>query len=272
VARALHCGRPTQGGAPAIDTAMSYGMYISAEGANSQAQRLEVIANNMANVDTCGFKQDVPTFQARFAEAIQRGLAQSHSKSINDVGGGVKLMDTQTDFTSGVFKPTGNDLDFAIHGNGFFQVKAPDGKTNYTRAGNFMLDKNGKLVTQNQQFPVLDQGGNEIVLSTELPYSVSPDGFIAQDGSLRALALSQPKSMGDLVKVGNNSYRSLGPVDPVPLAERQIRQGYLEMSGANSVNQMMAMIESTRAFEANTHMIQNQDGMTGTLISRVLHT
>jgi flagellar basal-body rod protein FlgF len=251
---------------------MSYGMYISAEGANSQAQRLEVIANNMANVDTCGFKQDVPTFQARFAEAIQQGLAQSRSKSVNDVGGGVKLMDTQTDFTSGVFKPTGNDLDFAIHGNGFFQTKAPDGKTNYTRAGDFMLDRNGKLVTQNQQFPVLDQGGNEIVLSTSLPFSVSPDGFIAQDGNLRALALSQPKSMGDLVKVGNNSYRSLGPVDPVPLAERQIRQGYLEMSGANSVNQMMAMIESTRAFEANTHMIQNQDGMTGTLISRVLHT
>jgi flagellar basal body rod protein FlgG len=272
VARPLHCGRPTQGGAPAIHTAMSYGMYISAEGANSQAQRLEVIANNMANVDTCGFKQDVPTFQARFAEAIQQGITQSHSKSINDVGGGVKLMDTQTDFSAGVFKPTGNDLDFAINGNGFFQIKTPDGKTNYTRAGNFMLDRVGKLVTQNEQRPVLDQAGNEIVLSTEQPFSVSPDGFIAQNGSLRALGLSQPKSLGDLVKVGSNLYRSLGPVDPVPLTERQVRQGYLEMSGANSVNQMMAMIESTRAFEANTHMIQNQDSMTGTLISRVLHT
>jgi flagellar basal-body rod protein FlgF/flagellar basal-body rod protein FlgG len=247
-------------------------MYISAEGANSQAQRLEVIANNMANVDTVGFKQDVPTFQARFAEAIQRGMAQPRSKSINDVGGGVKLIDTTTDFSLGSFKPTGNDLDFAIHGNGFFQVKTPDGKTNYTRAGSFMLNKDGKLVTQNEQWPVLDQGGNEIVLSTEMPYSVSPDGFIAQDGSLKAMALSQPKSLGDFVKVGNNAYRSLGPVDPVPLAERQVRQGYLEMSGASSVNQMMAMIESTRAFEANTHMIQNQDGMTGTLISRVLHT
>src|SRR5947207_15044099 len=99
---------------------MPYGMYISAEGAAAQAQRLEVIANNMANVDTAGFKQDVPTFQARFAEAIQRGTAQSGNKSVNDVGGGVKVIDTQTDFSAGIFKPTGNDLDFAINGKGFF--------------------------------------------------------------------------------------------------------------------------------------------------------
>ena len=104
------------------------------------------------------------------------------------------------------------------------------------------------------------------------PFSVSPDGFIAQAGNLRALGMFEAKSKGDLVKVGNNMFRSLGPVDAVPLAARQVRQGYLEMSGANSVNQMMAMIESTRGFEANTHMIQNQDTMTGTLISRVLHS
>jgi flagellar basal-body rod protein FlgF len=251
---------------------MSYGMYISAEGANSQAQRLEVIANNMANVDTAGFKQDVPTFQARFAEAIQRGTAQPGSKSINDVGGGVKMVESKTDYSAGVMKPTGNDLDFAINGPGFFQVKGADGQTNYTRAGNFMLDRTGKLVTENGQRPVLDQAGGEIVLSTNQPFSVSPDGFIAQAGNLRALGLSQPKSMGDLVKAGSNMFRSLAPVDAVPLAVRQVRQGYVEMSGANSVNQMMAMIESTRGFEANSRMIQNQDSMTGTLISRVLHS
>ena len=71
---------------------MPYGMYISAEGAAAQAQRLEVIANNMANVDTAGFKQDVPLFQARFAEAIQRGQAQAGDHSINDIGGGVKIV------------------------------------------------------------------------------------------------------------------------------------------------------------------------------------
>jgi flagellar basal body rod protein FlgG len=250
---------------------MSYGMYISAEGANSQAQRLEIIANNMANVDTAGFKQDVPTFQARFAEAVQRGTSQAGNKSNTDVGGGVKVIDTQTDYSAGVFKPTGNDLDFAVHGNGFFSVKTEGGQTNYTRAGNFMLDRNGRLVTENGGRPVLDQAGNEITLLTNQPFSVSPDGFITQAGNIRALGLFEPKSKGDLVKVGSNMFRSLAPVEAVPLAARQVRQGYLEMSGSNSVNQMMAMIESTRAFEANTHMIQHQDSMTGTLISRVLH-
>jgi flagellar basal-body rod protein FlgF/flagellar basal-body rod protein FlgG len=70
-------------------------MYISAEGAAAQAQRLEVIANNMANVDTAGFKQDVPMFQARFAEAIQKGQAQPGDRSINDLGGGVKIIDVR---------------------------------------------------------------------------------------------------------------------------------------------------------------------------------
>jgi flagellar basal body rod protein FlgG len=214
----------------------------------------------------------VPTFQARFAEAIQRGTAQSGNKSVNDVGGGVKVIDTQTDFTPGVYKPTGNELDFAINGPGFFHVKSADGQTTYSRAGNFTLDRNGRLVTEDGMRPILDQGGNEIVMQPGQPFTVSPDGFISQAGNLRALGLSQPKSLGDFVKAGNNSFRSLGPVDPVPLAARQIRQGYLEMSGANSVSQMMAMIESTRGFEANTHMIQNQDSMTGTLISRVLHS
>jgi flagellar basal-body rod protein FlgF/flagellar basal-body rod protein FlgG len=75
-----------------------------------------------------------------------------------------------------------------------------------------------------------------------------------------------------MVKVGNNMYESLGPVRPLALQERNVRQGYLEMSGANPVRQMMAMIETTRAFEANTRMMQNQDTVTGSLLSRVLQS
>src|SRR5262245_61973353 len=107
---------------------MPYGMYISAEGAAAQAQRLEVIANNMANANTAGFKQDVASFQARFAEAIQQGTAAPHDGSINDIGGGVKLVDVQTDFSPGAFQDTGNDFDIAIQGNGFFKVKGTDGQ------------------------------------------------------------------------------------------------------------------------------------------------
>src|SRR4051812_44117515 len=114
---------------------MPYGMYISAEGAAAQAQRLEVIANNMANVDTVGFKQDVPTFQARFSEAIQRGQAQPGDRSINDIGGGVKIVGVQTDHSAGEMKRTGNDFDLAINGKGFFHVRGDDGNQYLTRAG-----------------------------------------------------------------------------------------------------------------------------------------
>jgi len=249
---------------------MPYGMYISAEGAAAQAARLEVIANNMANVDTAGFKQDVPTFQARFAEAIQRGLSTPHDESINDIGGGVKIVDVQTDFSAGTFEPTGNPLDMAISGEGFFHIRGKDGQVYLSRAGNFALDPAGRLVTENGQHPVLDQQNSEIVLAADQPWNMSPDGFVAQSGSLKALGLSRPKSLNDLVKVGDNLFRPLAQVEPIPLAERQVRQGYLEMSSANPVREMVAMIETTRGFEANTRMIQSQDSALGTLISRVL--
>jgi flagellar basal-body rod protein FlgF len=249
---------------------MPYGMYISAEGAAAQAQRLEVIANNMANVGTAGFKQDVPTFQARFAEAIQQGKAREGDRSINDIGGGVKLINVETDHSMGELKRTGNDFDFAISGKGFFHVRGDDGQQYLTRAGDFALDTKGRLVTQNGHRPVLDQQGGEIVLAPNVPWSISPDGFISQAGTIRPLGMSQPDSLGELVKVGNNLFQPTGKVEPLQLAERNVRQGYLEMSGANPVRQMMAMIETTRAFEANTRMIQNQDTMLGALIGRVL--
>ncbi len=249
---------------------MPYGMYISAEGAAAQAQRLEVIANNLANVDTAGFKQDVPMFQARFAEAIQQGQAAAGDGSENDLGGGVKIIDVETDHSVGQFKRTGNDLDLAIGGQGFFHVRGDDGQQYLSRAGNFALDTQGRLVTQNGHRPVLDQAGTEIVLSPDLPWSISADGFIAQSGTLYALGMSQPETLDELIKVGNNLFQPIGNVQPLALAERNIRQGYLEMSGANPVRQMMAMIETTRAFEANTRMIQSQDTMLGSLISRVL--
>jgi flagellar basal-body rod protein FlgF len=245
-------------------------MYISAEGAAAQAQRLEVIANNLANVDTAGFKQDMPTFQARFAEAIEQGRARAGDGSINDIGGGVMTFDVDTDHSIGQLRHTGNDFDLAINGSGFFHVRGDDGQQYLSRAGNFGLDTQGRLVTQNGQRPVLDQAGSEIVLSRDVPWSISPDGFISQAGTIYALGMSQPESLDELVKTGNNLFQPTGKVRPLQLNERNIRQGYLEMSGANPVRQMMAMIETTRAFEANTRMIQNQDTMLGSLISRVL--
>ena len=247
---------------------MPYGMYISAEGAQAQAQRLEVIANNLANVETPGYKRDVPTFQARFAEAIQQGAALEGDGSIHDVGGGVKIVETQTDFSRSSLRHTKIDTDFAIQGDGFFQLLADDGQTLLTRAGNFFVDPNGQLLSRTERLPVLDEGGAPIQLNADQPWQLVSGGIIEQQGSQTALGLVAPESLGDLVKAGQNAFRSLGPVSPV--AERDVRQGYLEQSGVNPTRETMPMIETSRAFEANMKLVQHQDSMISGLIHRVL--
>jgi len=249
---------------------MSYGMYISAEGAQIQAKRLEFIANNLANVDTPGFKRDVPTFQARFAEAIQQGLDIPGSTSENDIGGGVKLMEVNTDFSRSTVRSTGVSTDFAIGGDGFFTLQNEQGETVLSRAGNFMLDTQGRLVSQYGQLPVLDDAGSEIALNPDQPFEIQAGGIIVQQDDSVSIGLMKPQSLGDLVKVGSNTFRSLGPTSPVLQEERDVRQGYLEKSGVEPTREMMAMIETSRAFEANTKLIQHQDSMVSSLINRVL--
>ena len=247
-------------------------MYLSAEGAKVQSQRLEFIANNLANLETPGFKRDVPTFQARFAEAIQQGQDYLGSKTQNDVGGGVKLIEVDTDFSSGTLRNTNVDTDFAVNGNGFFQVRTPEGETLLTRAGDFNFDAQGRLLTQTGRYQVLDDGGSPIQIDPEQPWNFLPGGLIDQEGTQIAIGLQQPASLGDLVKVGNNAFRALGDVTPVATDERDIRNGYLEQASVSSTSEMMAMIETSRAFEANTRLIQHQDNMLSQLLGRVLRT
>ena len=128
-------------------------MYLSAEGAKAQSQRLEIIANNLANVETPGFKQDVPTFQARFAEAIQQGQDYPGSSTQNDVGGGVKMIELQTDFSGGTLRSTGVDTDFAVNGEGFFQVQTPSGERLLTRAGDFKCRCPGAIAHADGSLP-----------------------------------------------------------------------------------------------------------------------
>jgi flagellar basal-body rod protein FlgF len=245
-------------------------MYISAEGAKAQAQRLEFIANNLANVETPGFKRDVPTFQARFAEAFQQGLDTPGSKSKNDLGGGIKLGDVSIDFSNATLRQTDIKTDFAIQGDGFFQVQSPSGEKLLTRAGNFEIDSQGQLLTQTGGFQVLDDSGRPIKLNPEVDWTMQRGGVIDQDGQTLVIGLQKPQSLGDLTKAGSNTFRSLGPVSKVPEEERDIRQSYLEMSGVSSTSEMMTMIETSRAFEANTKLIQHQDSMLSNLLSSVL--
>src|SRR6266404_4869068 len=146
---------------------MPYGLYISAEGASAQTKRIEALANNLANVDTTGFKRDLAVFQARYAEEIERGQDSPGSRSVNDLGGGVQVRATKTDFSAGTLKRTGIPTDMAIGGDGFFMVRRPDGDY-LTRAGNFMFTSAGRLVTQNND-PVLSDTGSPIEIDPEQP-------------------------------------------------------------------------------------------------------
>lgn len=250
---------------------MSYGMYLSAEGAKAQSRRLEVISNNMANVNTVGFKPDVALFQSRFAEAIQQGDARPGDKGINDVGGGVKLIETRTSFGPGKLERTGNDGDVAILGEGFFAVEPDEGdQPLLTRAGNFRVDSLNRLVMADTGRPLLSAAGGPILLDPTQSYAITADGFVQQGAEQTPLALVRPQSNDELKKIGGNLFRPRGEVFPVAPERREVAHGFLEMSGANSTEQMLQMIETNRAFEANTQMIRHQDTATGSLLGRLL--
>jgi flagellar basal-body rod protein FlgF len=259
------------GALPPKHDAMPYGLYISAEGAQAQSLRMEVISNNLANTATPGFKRELAVFQSRMAEAAQRGLAAPGGGGLDDLGGGVESLATITDFSSGSIKATNVPTDLAIEGDGFFVVRR-DGKEFLTRAGNFMLTAGGNLVTQNGEAVMSTEGTPVVVDPQRGAWHFTPDGALWQSGDKLNLAIVRPKSYGDLVKTGDNLFSPLAPPAAVPPSERQVLSGHLENSSVQSVSEMTEMIETSRAFEANVNMIRNQDQILGELVSRVLKT
>jgi flagellar basal body rod protein FlgG len=247
-------------------------MYLSAEGAQAQVTRMEVIANNLANVTTPGFKRDVASFQARLAEAILQGEDQVGTGTINQVGGGILMGDVQTDYSVGTLKKTEIPTDLAIAGDGFFEVRSADDEVFLTRAGNFALNSLGELVTQTGRHHVLSAEGGPITILPEEPWYVSQDGFVMQGGGGTPLSVVMPQSLDGLAKVGENLFRPGEQVTQIELPQRSVRQGYVEMSSVSPTSEMMALIETSRAFEANTKLIQHQDELLEALISRVLQT
>jgi flagellar basal-body rod protein FlgF/flagellar basal-body rod protein FlgG len=249
---------------------MFYGAYLSAEGAQAQSRRLEILANNLANVDTTGFKRDLAVVRARHAEEIDLGFDFPGSGTINNVGGGVRLVETETDFSPGPLSLTGQPTDVAIQGEGFFVVRKPEGDY-LTRAGNFALRPTGELVTT-EGYSVLDNDGNPMLIDTDLgPWNINSNGDIVQGDAVgQQLRLVTPRSLGDLVKAGENLFRPLADPLPVPPEARRVAQGYLEHSGVQPTLEMMDLITASRAFEANVNMIRNQDQMIGSLVGRLL--
>jgi flagellar basal-body rod protein FlgF len=248
---------------------MAYGLYISAAGAQAQSARLNTISSNIANATTPGFKRDLAVVQARYAEETAQGRDYPGSRSINDLGGGVMVRETQTDFSSGPLQSTGIPTDVAIQGDGFFVVRRGE-QDLLTRSGNFMLSSDGTLITQDG-YPVLADDNNPISIGDpSLPWSMTPKGGIENNGSVQNLALVRPQSYGDLVKVGENLFAPLAPTLPLDVTERSVAPGHIELSTVKPAMEMVELIETTRAYESNVNMVRFQDQMLGSLISQVL--
>ena len=208
-------------------------------------------------------------FQSRPAEAIQQGLSASGSGGLDDLGGGVRLQETKTDFSPGPQHKTGNPTDMAIQGDGFFLARKGD-ETYLTRAGNFRITNDGQLVTQ-QGYPVLSDNRSPITIRPDGGHwMVDGSGVIQQGGNTQNLALVKPASLGDLVRAGENLFRPLAEPQALPATERNVASGYLEASGVQPTSELVSMLEASRLFEVNINMIQTQDQMLSGLISHVL--
>ncbi|MDR1268620.1 MAG: flagellar hook basal-body protein, partial [Planctomycetaceae bacterium] len=238
---------------------MSYGLYISSEGAMAQEYRMQTIANNIANLETPGFKRELALQMARHTESVAIGEIEFGSGYITDIGGGVHTIGTRTEFKQGPISPTEVESDLAIQGDGWFQVRdMSNGEMFLTRAGNFQVDQNGMFVTEwgRSRFQLLDIEGEAVTLPdpNSKTWHITDDGVVHEQGigRVQQIALVQPLNMKEMVKTGENVYRLEGEYRDFDLAERpRIRSGHLEMSATNPSTEMIEMIVASRAVETN---------------------
>jgi len=261
---------------------MIRGWYIGASGMSAQQNRLDAISNNLANVDTAGYKRDV-TASKSFPELLLRRTSADGVYHIPDgsadaapvigkLGLGVETNENFTDFSQGSFKITNTKTDVAFSGKGFYAVQTPEGER-YTRNGNFHIGKEGILETK-EGYPVLGEDG--IITLENDRFIVNEDGILFSEDDMVEIARFKVVRFDNeryLKKMGGSMYSSNGISGPAHIAEGAERpkfmQGYTETSNVNVVNEMVQMIEVNRAYEANQKTITSQDSMMGTLWQKV---
>ncbi|WP_372683569.1 flagellar basal-body rod protein FlgF [Desulfosarcina sp.] len=244
---------------------MSGGMYLAAAGALVQQLRLEVLANNVANISTIGYKGDRSVFQ--IPQETEPQTFETSIEAVQSLSPYAPPFATVVDFSQGAIRQTGNPLDVAINGSGFFSIQTPDG-VEYTRQGNFSLDSSGVLITPDGH-PVLGEGG-EITLE-EGTVEIDLQGGVYLDGDeVGRLQITDFLNPETLKKVGNGRFAES---DGTAVGERSedttLSQGYLEAANVNPVRAMTEMIETSRAFEAYQKVIQSADEATSKSINDV---
>ncbi|HVN48882.1 MAG TPA: flagellar basal-body rod protein FlgF [Bacteroidota bacterium] len=234
---------------------MIKGIYSSSAGMQPRMTRMEVVANNLANIDTTGYKRDNVFFKM-VKENLAAGEKNGSQNAENDV-------QEQTDFSSGALKQTNNTFDLAVTGNAFFTVETPNG-LRYTRNGNFNLAMDGTIVT-NQGYPVLGTEGKiqlpDIQKLSQGDVTIDEEGVVNVDnkvvGKLRLAVFDDTASLqkdGSSMFIADTPERSITTEDHVT-----VQQGFLEESNVDAVEEMVSMIQLSRDFEADQKAIQSQD-------------
>lgn len=256
---------------------MIYGMYRSAAGLMTANYRQAVIANNLANVETTGFKKDLAITQQRQMAAQELpSLRRFHDRFFDQLGGGTLVSPTYTDLSQGSLEVTGRPLDAAIVGPGFFVVER-DGQRMLTRNGNFELDRDGRLMLDDgTRTRVLSADMSPIVLDPLAPTEINAEGQIVQRGVPVSRLAVKSADVGSLEKVGGQMLAlraSAGGSEAVgglpDAAAAVVRGGALERSNVDPASELTAMIEAQRLLEANANLIRYQDQTLGRLVNDV---
>jgi flagellar basal-body rod protein FlgF len=249
---------------------MIYGLYLSATGVLANSHRQDVIANNLANVESVGFKRDLAVFQEQRTEASLRGLSPAiHSNRVLEgIGGGMKVAPTFVDHSPGELEQTGNPLDVAIQGSGYFRVQDQN-ETLLTRDGRFTVNGQGYLALAGGGKMVLDDKGSPIKLPPGGVSSIERDGAVNQNGQMVArVGLFDVPQDAKLTKRGDAmfAYAQSRPLRP---ADGVLRSGFVERSNAEPTTQLSALLDAQRQLEANANLIRYQDQTLGRLVNDV---
>ena len=246
---------------------MLRGLYTSYTGMLNEQYRMDIMSNNLANADTTGFKKEGSTSQA-YSEVMAvkiKDLTENPNtpRRLGNMSLGVKIGETYTDFSQGSLRDTGNTYDIALGGSGFFNIeftsKSGETSTKYTRDGGFTITKEGYLVTKDGDY-VLGENGR-IQLSTTAGTTVfDRNGDIYQDDRLVAsLKISDFEDTNYLTHYGETMWDVKEGAVETEAEDPDVRQGYLEMSNANVVKEMVNMITISRQYESNQKMLTTFD-------------
>lgn len=260
----------------------SKGIYTALSGAIAQSNRLDTIANNIANTNTTSFKKDKQIFNEyltaneKGTDVLQVPKVPASIESFYDMQGGDKSFvdanETYTDFSQGTLKQTGNQFDVALDGKGFFEVLSPQG-VRLTRNGSFKVNGEGRLVSK-EGFPVLAAGQGDpqqrVINIENGNITVSFSGDVYSGGGLvNKLSIVDVTETQALQKIGNSSYKikdNFGAV-VVPASKARVQQGFLESSNVNIVQEMTDMIAASRTFETTQRALKAFDGMNEKLVN-----